>query len=431
MSTAEPPMPTFRSTLLGAACLAAQPLLLNALSVPALALIIRRLGAEGYAQWSTAVALVGLLTVVANPGLRAAFVRDLASRPARAPELLAEQLGLRVSLAALAGALALTMAWALGYPAAVVWCVAVGSVGLVLTCVATTLGDLLQSVHRNTALASVNLAAGLSLTAVSAAVALMDARPVAMAAAYLSGPFLSAAVLGIFVQRTICDVRLRWGLRRGAALLLASRHFAAQQLLFAGSAQAEGLIAPRLLGMQTFGCFTAGSVLGSRLGVLPDSLCAAAYPAMVRACGRGAGGGLVRRYLLVAIAGGIAVTIVGCALAAPLGRLLLPAHAEVFATVARVTIWTVPLLGLELVLGYALNAAGGDKVQARLALPAAAVGLAVSASLMWAFGLTGVCWSMVSRPAIRAAFLIPAVARAFSAAPAAALRFPIPLRRAG
>jgi O-antigen/teichoic acid export membrane protein len=255
-----------------------------------------------------------------------------------------------------------------------------------------------------------------------------------MAAAYLTGPLLSALFLGVVVNRSICALRVRWNPARFMGLLAGSRHFAAQQLLFAGSAQAEGVISPRLLGMQQFGCFTAGSMLGSRFGVLPDSLCAAAYPGLVRAWSRGRRdwARAVHAYLAVALVGGLAVAFAGWAAAGPLGRLLLPGHAADFASVARITIWMVPLLGVELVMGYALNAAGRDALQAKLAVPAAIIGLAASAGLVWGFGLIGASWSMVLRPVIRGAFLAPHVWRMFreeeGAAPLARID---PLRRAG
>src|SRR5205823_957218 len=135
--------------------------------------------------------------------------------------------------------------------------------------------------------------------------------------------------------------------------------------------------------------------------------------------------GLMLRYLLVGVGGGILVALAGTSAAGPIGRLVLPAQPELFAFVARVTIWSLPLAAAELVLGYALYAAGKDAIQARLALPAAAVTLLLSAALVSWLGLPGACWSMLLRPAVRGAFLIPSVVRTFflaqSAPPAAVL----------
>ena len=409
------PDATVRRTLLGAACLSLQPLALNALSVPAMAYIIHRLGPEGYAQWMAAVTLLAFLAVLTNLGLRAAFIRTLAADPSTAPRALAEQLGLRLTLSTLAGTIAVLACSLLGYSASVAWCATIGAAGLALTAVATTLGDLLQSSYRNKTLAAVNLAAGLTLTAASVIAAWLDAGPIAMALAYLTGPTLSALLLLLIVNHRICRVSIRWAPARFKLLLTESRFFAAQQLLFAGSAQAEALLSPRIIGMHAFGLFAAGAMLGNRLVALPDALCAAAYPVMVQACGRSirAGARVMSRFLMLAVLGGIAVAVTGMFVAAPLGRLLLPDQPDLFAFVVRITIWSVPLISAELVMGYALNAAGRDAVQAKLAVPAAAISLAGSVALVLLFGLEGACWSMLFRPAVRAAFLAPVTLKTY------------------
>ncbi len=399
----------------GAACLSIQPLLLNAISVPVLGYIIHRLGADGYAQWMVAASLLSVCAVLANLGLRAAFVRAVAADQASAARALSEQLGVRLPLSLLVGALVIGLCLLLGYPPAVVWCAAAGAIGLILTTVATTLGDLLQSFNRVATLAAVNLVAGLTLTGLSLVVAWRGGGPVAMATGYLVGPAVSVATLVVIVRRHICPVAVRWDARCAARLLAGSRYFAAQQLLFAGSAQAEALILPQLIGLSQFGSFSSGAMPANRLIVLPDSLCAAAYPAMVKACAGGApfGAGLVRRYLAVGLLGGVLVAMGGMLAADPIGRVLLPGQSELFVFAVRVTIWSVPLTALELVMGYALNAAGKDAVQARLAMPAAALSLAGSVALVLGLGVPGACWSMLFRPALRAMFLAPITVRTF------------------
>lgn len=433
--------PSVRTTLIGAACLSLQPLALNAISVPVLGYIIRRLGPDGYAQWTVAVSLLSVCAILANLGLRTAFLRSVSAQPASAGTALAGQLGLRLPLAVLVGAMVVGICIAMGYPPPVVWCAAVGAVGLVLTTLASTLSDLLQAFHRMPTLAGVNTVAGLTLTALSVVVAWAGGGPVAMAAAYLTGPAMSAAMLIAIVRQRICPVTVRWDPRRAATLLVRSRHFAAQQLLFVGSAQAEALILPRLIGLGQFGFFSAGSMPANRLGVLPDALCAAAYPSMVKAClpGPRKGAGLVLLYVLVGVLGGIVVAVVGTVLAEPIGRLVLPGQPALFAFAVRVTIWSVPLSALELVTGYALNAARREAVQARLAIPAAALSLLISVLLVSAFGFVGACWSLLLRPAVRAVFLVPVAWRTFG--PARAGHSPMqssappelraPLRKAG
>jgi O-antigen/teichoic acid export membrane protein len=405
--------PLMNKTLVGAACLSLQPLVLNALSVPVTAFIIHQLGPIGYGQWAVATSLLAVSAVLTNLGLRGAFVRAVAAKPQSAASAVADQLGLRLLLSVLASAIVILTCGLLRYPAVVLECVALGAAGLVLTTFASTLADLLQSLQRVTTLAAVNLTAGLALTVASFLVAFCGGGPAAISAAYLTGPLVSAVMMTVIVRRSCCPVRMTWNLARFRTLIVHSRFFAAQQLLAVGSVQAEALLLPRLVGMQQFGIFSAGTLPATRLTVLPDGLCTAAYPAMAAASDTRRGLRLVAWCLLVAAGGGAVIAMCGMLAAASLGHLLFPREPALFATVVRITIWSLPLFGVESVIGYALNAAGADKAQARVSAPAALASLAVSALFVIALGVPGACWSMVLRPLIRTAFLTPVFIQTF------------------
>lgn len=428
-----------RRTFVGVACLSVQPLILNAISVPVTAYIIHRLGPDGYGQWMVAAALLVFCGILTNFGLRGAFIRHVAQRPDESASALAEQLGLRLVLAVAAGGIAIGVCAALRYPSTVVWCAAVGAVGLVLTTFATTLSDLLQAHHRIRTLAAVNLASGLTLTAIALATAWMDATPIAMAIAYLSGPMLAAVVLTVLVRRHGCPIGIRCTIERSRRLIARCRFFAAQQLLAAGGTHAESLLLPRLVGITSFGFYSAGTLLATRLTAFPDGLSTAAYPAIAARCADGArhAAPSVLRYLLAAAIGGTVVAIIGTLLAQPIGTLLFPTESGSFAMVVRMTIWSIPLVGIELIIGSALNAAGEDAAQARASVPAAVASLACTVGLVLAFGIVGACWAMLLRPSIRAGFLTPLLLQTFwgrSTAPAGRVAVdaaePLPLREA-
>lgn len=405
--------PLMSKTLVGAACLSLQPLALNAISVPVMAFIIRRLGPTGYGQWAIATSLLAVTAVLTNLGQRGTFVRAVAADPDSAAPALADQLGLRLLLGVLASVIAVAACGLLRYPPIVLECVVLSAVGLVLTTIASTLADLLQSFSRVKTLAAVNLAAGLALTGASVLGAVYAKSPAAIAAAYITGPLVSVIVLAIIVRRRYCRIRIRWNLSQFWKLIMNSRFFAAQHFLAVASAQAEALVLPRQVGAQQFGLFTAGTLLATRLTALPDGLCTAAYPVMSVSRDTRRGASLVMRCLFIAAAGGTLIALCIILAAHPLGRLLLPRDSASFATIVWITTWSLPLIGLESVMGYALNAAGADRAQARVSFPATLVSLAVSVSLVISLGVTGACWSMLLRPLIRAAFLTPIFVRIF------------------
>ena len=162
---------SFRNAICGAAWLSGYQLMLNVVSVPALAYIIRELGSVTYAHWMTATGLLTFATLATNMGLRPAFVRRVAEGGTGVREALAEQLGLRLVLSAAAAACVVMVCWALGYPSIVLWCAVVGGIGLLLTTIATTFADVLQATQRVRALARTALVSGLCLTLGSVAAA--------------------------------------------------------------------------------------------------------------------------------------------------------------------------------------------------------------------------------------------------------------------
>lgn len=406
---------SFRNAICGAAWLSGYQLMLNVVSVPALAYIIRELGSVTYAHWMTATGLLTFATLATNMGLRPAFVRRIAEGGTGVREALAEQLGLRLVLSAVAAACVVMVCWALGYPSIVLWCAVVGGIGLLLTTIATTFADVLQATQRVRALARTALVSGLCLTLGSVAAAWTGGGAVSVASAYLLGPLVSIFMLGRVVRAEVTTISVAFGRERGARLLGQSKHFAVQHVLFAGSGQAEALFAPLLLGMGPFGVFTAGALFANRLAVIPDSLCTSAYPTLVQAVSssRARARGLSLKYLCVSVGGSALIAGVLMWVAMPVARVLMPMEAKSLASVIGLTIWALPLMSMELVLGYALTAARREAVQARVAWPASLLGVLASFVLIVTMGLEGACWSMLTRPMIRSVFLVPEFVRTF------------------
>src|SRR4051794_33830949 len=94
-------------SVFGAGYRSIQPILLNILSVPATAFIIRKLGPTDYGYWTTATSLVATTGVLTSLGLRGTFVRSVSQDPACAPSAVAEQIGTRTLLTLMAIAVTL------------------------------------------------------------------------------------------------------------------------------------------------------------------------------------------------------------------------------------------------------------------------------------------------------------------------------------
>ncbi len=390
-----------RRSLFAASHLAAQSMILFVISVPALAYIVRSLGATGYGQWTAAVVLVGTVGILTNLGLRGAFVRAVARKPESAAAALAEQLGARLLLSLLACGMVMGACFLL-YPAVVIQCAIVGCVGMVLTTISSTLSDLLQGLHRISVYAGTNFIAGLALTGASVAAMWLGYGPVGLAVSYLVGPIISTALLLIFVQSKFFAVKARVHPRKLWDLLVESRYFAAQQIVNTVGGNEESLMLPKIVGAGPFGLFSGGMILASRLVIIPDSLGSAFYPQIAHAHAKDpklAARQMVQ-FMLMALMVCLPITVAVLFFAGPLAHVLFSKNAELCQRVMSVTIWSLPMLGVGNVMGYGLNAVGKDSSQAKMTLYTTILSLASAVVLVTMFGVIGACWSYLLRIAL-------------------------------
>jgi O-antigen/teichoic acid export membrane protein len=405
-----------RRSLFGAGCRSIQPILLNILSVPAMAYIIRKLGAADYGHWTTATSLVATTGVLTSLGLRGTFIRGVAQDPASAPAAFAEQLGTRILLSVLAIAVTMIACLSLGYPPVVVACTAIAAVGIALTCIWTTASDLFEASQRFPEVASIAMIAGLLLTAGSVIAVAVGAGPVWLSAAYLVGPAASIAIAFEMLRRERFPLHAHFCARQTVRLLWTSRHFTAQQLLTVVNANIAMLMLPKLVGAASFGLFSAGVLLITRLAIFPDSIGTAFYPLISKSIEKDRR--LARRQSLVGI--GVALAICVCVavtttlLAGFVSHILFPKAPAGCQKVIAITIWALPLMGVESLIGYGLNAAGRESVVARASVFSAVVSLAIGCALVIGWGVSGACWFMLLRPAVQIAFTLPIFGDAFS-----------------
>jgi O-antigen/teichoic acid export membrane protein len=417
--------------ILGGMFLAMQALALNALGLFSTAYIIRRLGALHYGEWATAAALATAHLIVTNVGLRPVFVRAVARQPGRAAALLAEQLGVRIMLGILAAGSAMAICVLLGYPPVVLACMGVGCVWILLSAIASTLGDVLQALEQFGGFAVVSLIAGLIVTAASIAAVAAGCGPVGLSVAYLTAPAMNVWLYARVARRHV-RIGLRWDLRRAAALLRESRMVGISQIAAAARDRAESLLVPRLVGLEAFGVFSAGSIVADRLGYVPDAICTAFYPRISRAgasCSsvdtdsglstapQHAFGtsldAIVTNLLTLGLAASIPLSIIGTYLAPALAAILLPASRDVCRRVIEISVWAVPLLAMSYGLTFSLQAAGHHDRVARVGLWSTGASAILAIGLTVTFGIEGASWSLLARPAMVAIALLPAFRRTF------------------
>jgi O-antigen/teichoic acid export membrane protein len=401
--------------VIGGALVAGQLLALNAVGLFATAYIIRRLGPLQYGEWAAAAALASAHLVVSNAGLRTIFVRDVARLPERAAELLAVQLTLRIALGVAASVCALAVAAALQYPPVVIGCTAVDCLWILLSVVSSTFGDVLQSREQFGRYSISTFIAGVTVTASSLVAAFIGCGPIGLSIAYLTAPLVSACLSWCLVRRFV-DVRICWDPARAWALLRDARLVGFNLVAGALRDRAEHLLVPRLVGLEPFGIFSAGAMIGDRLAHVPDAICTAFYPRISCAAHDGFHAPVTRTVaamLSVALAVSLPLAVVGTFLAESLSAVLLPTAKATCQSVIEITVWAVPVMAVTLALSFALQAAGQHEHVARAGLGATAASAAISAALIAVFGLAGASGAVVARPAVLLLLLLPAFKRTF------------------
>jgi O-antigen/teichoic acid export membrane protein len=391
-----------KRSLFGAFLLMLQPLLLNLLSVPATGFIIAKLGAATYGNWALALSLNTTALIITNMGLRSFFVRRLAQDPGCAANAFCDQLGTRSLLAVVAAVVSIGSAWLLGYPKAVLLATSLLSIGFLFNAITSCAADLLQAIERLPVLATINMVAGLFLTGLSVIVAYADLGVPALCCAYLIGPILSGSLSLLYVTRDLFPTRLNWSVRCWLGLLWEARVMGAQVFVGTLANQAENLLVPMVSGMATYGQFAAGSMLVRRLDIIPDALCTAFYPMMVRAYEKQGAGSALRRLSVIPVLLCLPAAIAVYFLAVPISRILFRDNPAVSTFVMQVTVWWVPLVGLACGFGYALNAARRERQDTALLMVTTILSLACAPILIWRLGVLGACLSLLLRQGLSA-----------------------------
>jgi O-antigen/teichoic acid export membrane protein len=401
--------------VVGGALMAAQFLALNAIGLFATAYIIRCLGPLQYGQWTTAATLASAHLLITSAGVRTIFVRDVARRPELARELLAAQLALRIALAGLAAGSAMAVSVLLGYPPVVIACMTVSCVWIVISVIASTFGDVLQSLEKFDSYSAAAIVSGIAVTASSSMAASLGCGPVGLSIAYLAAPAVSAVLCWRSVRKHV-EVRVRWDAARAWSSLREARLVGLNQIAGAVRDRAEQLLVPRLVGLEAFGIFSAGAMIGDRLANVPDAICTAFYPRISRAAQGTFGIPLdqtVARMLSVGLAASIPFAITGTYLAESISAVLLPGAHETCRAIIQTSVWAVPLIAISLGMSFALQAAGQHACVSRLGLCATAISAAISCALIATFGIRGAGWAVVARPAAVLIALLPSFRRIF------------------
>jgi len=391
-----------RKTLSGALYTSVPALFLNFISVLVTPLIIRQLGKEQYGQWTASVSLTTLVFLLASFGLRPLFIRRIADASVEAEKETAYQLGIRGGLGVLSLFLSLVICFALGYPRTVFLCTLVATVSAFTVSLNSALGDVLQGNQNLKLLSGINFVSGLFLTILSVVVVLCGGGPVAVALAYMSGPFLSSVLLVLSVQKYYFPVRILWDKAVFVERFQEARLVGISQIFAASRDRLEHILVPKLVGIPSYGIFSASTVLTDRLSIVSSSLGDAFFAPIARAVqdGQERVSQQVGNLLLAGIAFCIPLSLILSFLSKLLASVLLPFNIFECTSIILITVWSLPIYAVWQGMVVSLQATKAQDEAAKANIGTTLFSVAITSFLIFRYDLLGAAVSQITRPVV-------------------------------
>ncbi len=414
--TDPPAVSSTRRRLQGAAWLTAAPIVLNFISVAANAYLIPALGPVEYGLWTTSMALVGATTILTNLGLRQIYIREISGADqATQQQLLREQLGLRLMLAAFAASIVPLSALLLRHESRVVLTASIFALALPLNISWTVLSDVLTAREMFRKSATAAFWAGLVLTFSSVAAAALGLGAPGVAACYLLGPAVNHMLLAREVRKLGLEVGIGGNWERYRQLLRQSRQTASSDLVTAIRTRLEGLYVPKVLGTTAYGVLSAGSMPVNRLEGFSDGIATAHFPQIATADTRGdaeTARSLVSEMITLSLLVTLPLTAVLMMIAPALASIFYPdpALADTRRTaiiVMRIVSISLSFSAMVIAFRNSLQAARLYDQTARAVRNAAIVSAFIGLGLILTWGIPGAAGSYVVRRSLAMINMMP------------------------
>ncbi|MCC6177942.1 MAG: flippase [Chloroflexi bacterium] len=358
--------------------------------------VVRHLGAEQFGQYSAVVAFGATFVFLADLGLGAFVVREVArlrlvpNARERTDGLFGDTLRLRLLLASGAAVLLVAAAWATNRPLPMIVAIGLGAVGLVLYGAQGACESVLAGFERLDVVAAAKVANQIAFVLGGAA------------ALYFGLGYhglVIASLLSTCLLATICwqGVR-RLGVRSARAtvsdwpkLLRRSAPFAVIAGMLGFSYKFDSVLLNVTRGDAETGFYGAAYNLVFTAAFLSNAVNTALYPTLTRRAISAPArlpeiAGRAWRYLLVIA---LPIAVGGWALADQIIDLLFGASYAPAAPALAILIWVVPLMFTSELLGYVVVVGGAEGRVARAVMASTGLNVALNLLLIPQFGLIG------------------------------------------
>ncbi len=354
--------------------------------------VVRSLGDDRFGQYSTALAWVGLFSIVAELGVTQYAMREIARDESRVRALFWNVAALRGAIAIVGIAVISASATAVGYSPVIVQTTFVYACTFIIAALASPLEAVLTAHERLDQVSIVNVVAQLSSALLGTLVLLADLGIVIFVATGLLA-MLPPLLLSLRYVRsnaivlTPSDIRprswpalIRGGLPFGLITLTLTIAFSIDTVMLSWH------VPDNEIGWYNVAYGFSGSLMFFFLGFSE-----AMVPSLTKfyAEDPGAVARWYHRTLRVIVAFGLPLALGATLLAEPLLRLLYGAEYAPAAQVLRIIAWDAPLLMFTSFCGNLTTVTGAERAAARIYGVNALANIALNAAAIPAFGIQG------------------------------------------
>lgn len=345
-----------------------QPLILNVISIFVIGYIARTLGQADYGKFVFAFAFVTMFTPIANMGLRAITVREIAEEKGKTGTFLGKILTLRFFLALIAVAALFFTVNLMNYPQITKVIVYIASLTIVFNALANTFKDVFQAYEKMKYVAYTQFISGIVLTALSVIVLFIGYRLIGVSLVYCFGSFLGliVATLYLFKKFTIPKIKIdfafwKQSLYKGAPFFFPS-------LVALIGAKIGIVLLSKLATDTSVGIYGAANNLVEKLVVISGGICAAVFPTMAALyqTSKDEAVRLFQRFFLYLFILGLPIAVGTTILAKPIINLIYGAKYQSSVLVLQILIWWLFLQFLASIQGWTLGAIHQERKAARV-----------------------------------------------------------------
>ncbi len=377
--------------------LIAQPLILNFISIFVVGYIARTLGQADYGKFVFAFAFVSLFNPLANFGLRAITVREIAEEKNAAGTFAGKMAVFRFFLALLAISAVFISINLMGYPQMTKTVVYIASLTILFRTTSTTFQDVFQAHEKMQYVAYTRIISGLTLTALSVIVLYIGFGLIELTMVYVFGSLLALILATLFLLKRFTIPKLRIDLSFFKQNLYKGLPFFSPSLVTLIGTKIGIIFLSKMTGDASVGVYGAANNLVEKLVIVPDGICTAAFPtiAALYKNSRDAAASLFHRAFLSLFLLGLPIAIGTSILARRIVTLIYGDTYTASIFVLQILVWWLFFRFLTSIQGVTLGAIHKEKKNAKIRIITASCGVVLSLLLIPRLKELGLAISML------------------------------------